>query len=98
MSMKPSKAALSRYQAFHGKKYPTKVQSTFFHVPENLILLGRAVDITYESDKLNGGGTGRKELFRHAFSRSSMLYTDEKGKQLYILGPALTVKSPGIIN
>jgi len=86
------------YRAFHGHdpRFATKYD---LHVPKTLVILGRAVAVEYESDKINGGGDGRKNVFRHTFSRNTILAMDERNKnQLYILGKKLKVTSAGIEN
>jgi hypothetical protein len=53
--------------------------------------------VEYECDKLHGGGDGRKNIFRHVFSRGTVLAMDERAKgQLYIIGDRLKVTAAGI--
>jgi hypothetical protein len=85
------------YKKFNGFA-PRKVRTINMAPPKALVCLGRAVGILYESNKVNGGGTGRLEYFKHTFHRTTKLYTDEKGKKLYVFGPQMKVNSRGIIN
>lgn len=90
-------SAVRKYEQFHG--HPVKFKKNHnLHVPTDLVILGRAVAIEYESDKLNGGGDGKKAIYRHKFSPNTLLCCDEKGKrQLYILGSKLYVNDRGIV-
>ena len=90
------KAALSMYHKFHGRQ-PRRITRKNFRVPEALICLGDAVDITYKCDKVNGGGDGRVARYKHKFGRGDKLYVDPRGKQLYILGGRMRVNSRGIV-
>lgn len=86
-----------KYKQFHGFA-PTELTSIPWHDPQELVYLGRALAIEYESDKVNGGGDGEPCAYRHEFHKDNILCTDSTGKQLYILGPKLKVEAPGIIN
>ena len=86
------------YNKFHGRRPAKRIEDNF-HDPEQLILLGRAVAIEYECDKIHGGGDGRKAVYRHVFDEGDILCMDERNKgQLYILGPRLKVTRAGIEN
>jgi len=88
--------ARSAYEEFHGKPSRGTVPQQF-HVPKKLILIGKAVAIEYECDKLNGGGDGRKAIYRHEFETPSLVCMDETaGKQLYIIGKQIVVDERGI--
>ena len=90
--------AVKKYQTFHGKP-PRRVKRLDFHVPKQLIVLGKAVAVEYECDKLNGGGDGKKAVYRHEFEKPAFLCMDESGrKQLYIVGNRVSVTQRGIIN
>ena len=65
-------------------------------LPEMWEEMGKVVSILYESDKLNGGGTGKKELFRHDFSPGAMAYG--AGEFLVIVGPKIKVDASGVRN
>lgn len=90
--------ARDRYEQFHG--HPSaKTGEADFHVPKNLVYLGKAIAIEYECDKLNGGGDGTKAVYRHEFETSCIVCMDETAKrQLYILGNSLKVTDAGIEN
>jgi len=84
------------YQEFHGHDPRTK-RSWNFHVPKGFVILGKAIAVEYETDKLNGGGDGKKAVYRHEFDKSTLLLMDERqAKQLYIVGPKLIVTDRGI--
>ena len=88
----------SRYEQFHGKA-SRKQKSVEFHVPQGLVLIGKAIAIEYECDKLNGGGDGKKAVYRHKFETPSIVCMDERGrKQLYIIGARVKVTEAGIEN
>lgn len=88
----------NRYKQFHGHR-PRKTYRTNFHIPKNLICLGRATRIEYESDKKNGGGDGRKAIYYHDHTSPVYVYMDETGKrQLYLIGSKLKVTRAGIEN
>ena len=60
------KKAVKKYKAFHGHD-PRFSKDWDFKVPKNLVILGKAVAIEYETDKLNGGGDGKMFTYRHEF-------------------------------
>jgi hypothetical protein len=66
--------------------------------PKQLVFLGKAIEIVYESDKFNGGGDGKPCYYKHKFHKDDILCTDQDGKQLYVLGSKLTVEDRGIVN
>jgi len=83
---------------FHGHE-PNLEGELDFHVPEYLTVLGRAHAIEYVTDKKHGGGDGTYAVYRHEFETPAVLVMDERrGKQLYILGPKVTVSRKGIEN
>lgn len=93
-----SAKAVSKYAEFHGHG-PRSEGSIKFPEPETLICLGDAVEIVYRCDKSHGGGDGRTSEYVHKFARGAKLYMNESGRQwLYVHGPKIIVKEPGIIN
>ena len=87
-----------RYQEFHGRN-PRSFSRRRFHVPQHLIKLGTAYAIEYVSDKWNGGGDGKRAIYRHRFESPATLYMDETGhRQLYLMGSRLEVTEAGIEN
>lgn len=95
--------ARSRYEAFHGRGVREMKQVRFHRLEEGdqLVFLGRAVAIEYQSDKINGtpeGGEGDLAVYRHEFAKGDILCTDKTGTQLYILGPKLRTTTRGIID
>lgn len=90
--------AADRYAEFHGRE-PRAESGVNFHVPRKLIYLGRAVAIEYECDKRNGGGDGKKAVYRHEFETPVKVCMDETGRrQLYVIGSRLVVDDEGIKN
>ena len=89
-------AAADKYRMFHGKA-PQRQSEVDFHVPKQLVYLGEAVAVEYKCRKVNGGGTGKTEVFRHEFESPVKLCMDERsGRQLYIIGNKLIVTEAGI--
>lgn len=89
-------SAKRSYEEFHGKR-PRRTSGLNFHVPRKLVFLGKAVAIEYRCSKWNGGGDGRSAVYRHEFETPAILCMDERsGKQLYIIGPRITVDDEGI--
>lgn len=90
--------AQQKYAQFHG--HPYRYIKTFdLNIPRDrkLIILGKAVAIEYETDKLNGGGDGTKAVYRHEFETPALVCCDSTGRrQLYILGEKLKVTGRGI--
>jgi hypothetical protein len=86
------------YEMFHGHGPRTNRQWDF-HCPQGLVILGKAIAIEYETDKLNGGGDGRKATYRHEFETPCLVLMDEENsRQLYIVGNRLIVTERGIEN
>lgn len=86
------------YNKFHGKMPRAKSKQSF-HVPKNLVWLGKAHAVEYICTKENGGGDGKPAIYRHLFETPVHLYMDETNKkQLYIIGSRLKVTKAGIEN
>ncbi|MFA5777599.1 MAG: hypothetical protein WC906_04120 [Parcubacteria group bacterium] len=86
------------YKDFHGRA-PNGLTKVPFRIPRGLIYLGEAVAVEYLSNKLNGGGDGKKAVYRHDCPKGqNIVCTDEGRKQLYVLGPKQIVTSRGIVN
>lgn len=84
------------YERFHGRgvRYARSVR---FDPPKGFVVLGEAVAVEYRCDKYNGGGDGRKAVYRHSFKRGAILAADQDMKgRLYILGSGIKVKEAGI--
>jgi hypothetical protein len=91
-------SAADRYREFHGKN-PRRQTGQRFHIPKQLVLLGKAVAIEYETDKLNGGGDGRRAVYRHEFETPAIVCMDETAhNQLYVIGSKIKVTDAGIEN
>ena len=94
----PLDLAKKTYSDFQGKKSKS-VKRVADYRPETLVILGRAVKITYECSKKNGVDprfAGKKNLFVHELDRDALLYYDPKGRVLLIRSDKLTVKKSGI--
>ena len=85
------------YKKFHGHPVREK-QEVQWQDPEKLVFLGEAIEIIYRSDKVNGGGDGKPNSFRHKFDKGTMLLTNETGRYLIIVGERLHVTDRGIVN
>jgi len=96
-----SPAEKAMYRRFHGKT-PLRVDCLTLDapgkLPKVLIRLGEAHTTDYVSDKKNGGGDGKRNIFTHRHAKGTILCTDAKGKVLYTIGPKLKVTSAGIEN
>ena len=92
-------SAKELYQRFHGHAVRWAKNFPFRQPSGPLVILGRAIAIEYECDKLNGGGDGTKAIYRHEFETPAVVCMDETGrKQLYILGNKIIVTRDGIEN
>lgn len=89
---------MNGYEEFHGRR-PRSVYKRRFHVPRQLVRLGKAHAIEYICNKWNGGGDGKMAIYRHKFETPVTLYMDETGKrQLYLKGNLLKCTDAGIEN
>lgn len=92
------KNPVNKYEDFHGRNVRS-IRTRKIHVPESLIFLGDLSAIEYVSNKFNGGGDGRRAIYRHKFKSGAKLYMDERGSfQLYIIGNKIRVNHTGIRN
>lgn len=85
---------------FHGKP-ATKATRVSFVDPTEFVVLGRAVAIEYECDKVNGAPThvaGKKATYRHKLGKGALLVTDQTKRTLYIIGPKTRVTARGIVD
>lgn len=93
-----SQRALNLFEEFHGDSAKIigkrKLPSDF----DTLVVLGKAVSVTYESDKWNGGGDGTKAYYEHKMPKGNLLCCTEDGKMLVIIGKNLRVEDRGIVN
>lgn len=93
---KPTKKAGKRWQKFTGRM-PGEYTQSAVKTPTELICIAIPEFLTYYSKKLNGGGTGKLEAFKHRFGKSTKLYTNPEGTFVLITGPNLRVTSRGIV-
>lgn len=88
-----SKEARRMFESFHDFK-PNGVSQIDLDLEGDLVLLGRAHEIKYLSDKWHK----KEEGYVHEFSPETYLFTNEPGNLLIIWGEKLRVKSTGINN
>lgn len=93
---RPSHRAKRRYKAFTGKE-PGKAEIQDKKAPSELICIARPEFLTYYSSKLNGGGDGTLQKFKHRFGAKIKLYTNPEGTILVLAGPGLKVTPRGIV-
>jgi hypothetical protein len=77
-------AAARRFKGFHARQ-PQKVGFVNIPHPKALVFLGHGVAIEYRSDKL-ALGSRKMRTYRHRFGGAVKIFTDAKGKTLYITG------------
>lgn len=92
----PSKKARSKYKAFTGKE-PASAESKKIKTPSELICIARPEILTYLSSKLNGGGDGTMQGFKHRFGAKTRIYTNPEGTFILITGPGFKVTHRGIM-
>lgn len=81
-----SREAIKRYKKFHGKE-PKRAGSVEIPFPKSLVLVGEAVAIEYRAAKANDPRTGgRLTVYRHKVGKGVRVFTDPKGRALYIIG------------
>lgn len=86
-------AAKRKYSQFHGFA-STKRTAIDIDLSGDLVYLGRALDIAYNSDKWDK----TPKNYRHEFDKDDVLLCNAAGNVLIIVGPKLKVKSHGIID
>lgn len=92
-----SSKAKRRYKSFTGREPDDKPVTKVVKTPSELICIARPEFITYFSSKLNGGGDGTLNKFKHRFGAKIKLYTNPEGTFLLIAGPGLKVTPRGIV-
>lgn len=88
------RAARAVREKFHGSLDGREWEIRNF--PRSWRHLGAARTIVYESDKTNGGGTGKPEHFIHEFSPGANAYS--AGDFLAIVGEKIRVDASGVRN
>lgn len=89
---------ITMFEKFHGRDVDHVDEINMDTDPECLVLLGKAVAIEYECDKLNGGGDGQVATYRHKFGKGVKLMCSPDGKTLYIKGGRMYTNERGIVN
>jgi len=92
----PTPQAMADFFAFHGKEATTVSSVT---IPDGWQYIGEVKSVLYWSSKLNGGGNGRPNLFRHRFDANTIAHrsADNPG-WIRIFGESLYVDDRGIVN
>jgi hypothetical protein len=85
--------AKKMYKDFHAFD-STKRTPIELDLKGDLVYLGQAVDIAYNSDKWDKTA----KTYRHDFSKNTTLLTNANGNILIIIGSKLKVKPQGIVN
>lgn len=93
---KASKKSKSRYKAFTGREAEAATVKRV-KTPSELICIARPEFLTYYSSKLNGGGNGSLQAFKHRFGAQIRIYTNPEGTFVLIAGPGLKVTRRGIV-
>ena len=86
---------------FHGFE-PTKLKEVTVPIgyPDELVLIGKAHQVRYESNKINGApdDDGTNKLYKHDLDKGSLWATDIHGKGLYLIDPKLEVRPEGLVH
>lgn len=90
----PDVYSFDAFREFHGREgqFVSEVD-----IPGNWRRQDEAVEIFYLSRKLNGGGDGRPNRFRHRFARGTLIERS-RGGWVRIRGNGLYVCDRGIVN
>jgi len=92
----PTPQAMADFSTFHGKE-ATSVSGVV--IPDGWQYIGEAKSVLYWSSKLNGGGNGRPNLFRHRFDANTIAHrSTENPGWIRIFGESLYVDDRGIVN
>ncbi len=84
--MKIEKQAIKKYKQFFGRP-ADKAGRVEIPRPKTLVLLGEAVSIEYRAAKKNDPRTGGKlATYKHKLGAGVRVFTDPKGKALFIVG------------
>lgn len=87
------------FKTFHGRDPRFRKRIRFTVPKKGLVILGEVHAIEYVSDKLHGGGDGKRAIYRHEFETPVILCADEKMKrQLYVIGDDVIITEAGIEN
>lgn len=92
----PSEQALRDFHEFHGKDALTV---SAVEIPDDWEHIGEVRSVLYRSNKLNGGGDGTPQLFRHRFdpgTYASRSFLNPEWIRIY--GADLFVDDRGIVN
>lgn len=92
----PKKSA-KRYKTFTGYPGEEPPKVTRKKTPKEWVAIAKPLFIAYNSSKINGGGDGTLQGFKHRFGAQIQLYTNPEGTMLLIAGPGLKVTSRGIV-
>lgn len=93
---KPSKKGQKRYESFTGRE-PASARVSKKSTPREWICIANPVILCYDSSKINGGGDGTRQGFKHRFGAKVRLFTNPEGTMLLIAGPGLRITPRGIV-
>lgn len=92
----PTDQAFRDYHTFHG--FDGFAVSSVL-IPDNWIRVGAVRSVLYVSDKVNGGGDGTINRFRHVFNSGTVAYISEENPDwMKVEGESLFVDERGIVN
>lgn len=93
---KASRKARLKYKAFTGRDASSE-KTKKIKTPSELICIAKPELLTYFSSKLNGGGNGTLQGFKHRFGAKTRCYTNPEGSFILITGPGFHVSHRGIM-
>ena len=97
----PIDKAAEVFTKFHGFE-PTKLKEVEVpdEYPDELVLIGKADEVLYRSNKKNGAPNrdGKEKSYVHDFKKGALWATDKEGKGLYLINPELKVQPEGLVH
>ncbi len=97
----PYNPAEKVFTDFHGFE-PTKLKEVSVpdEYPDELVLIGKADEVLYRSNKKNGAPNrdGKEKTYVHDFKKGALWATDKEGKGFYLINPDLKVKPEGLVH
>lgn len=89
--------SLELVEAFDGYEPARQWSPLALPGPDDWQAIGAAESIMYESGKINGGGVGKNDLYRHEFAAGALAYR-APGGWFCVVGPKIRTESRGIVN
>ena len=97
----PIDKAAEVFTKFHGFE-PTRLKEVQVpdEYPDELVLIGKADEVLYRSNKKNGAPNrdGKEKTYVHDFKKGALWATDKEGKGFYLINPDLKVKPEGLVH